>query len=162
MSRGVCCKLTAPWCIRLRAVHAEAERRVDAKVAGLGRGADAAVGVHDDERVLLRQQRRRARLLVLARVPHDDLARLLGRHVDGERVRGLVRRAAGEDVNGRRHLRDGRVVPPKRDVVANLVVLAARQRVRRLHLDAAGRVPRVVLRPGRCGRAIAVARIPCC
>lgn len=129
--------------VRLRRVQNKLEAAEGREIASLGGRGDGRVGVVDDERVSIHQQRILDVLgLVGLRVPGEGARGGIG-HVLRERPgrRGVP--ARDEHVNGRGRALNVGVVPAPGDVVADLVELRASKDPGGDHDDGAWRVLRV-------------------
>lgn len=145
--------------VGLRRVHAKGEAIVRVQVARLGRGTDTAVGIVDNQRVLLGQQRRGdVAALVCAGVPGVGAERLKG-HVLGQSEGARGEAARGQDVDGRRRGLQAGVVPDPGDKVADLVELQDGGRGGGDHGDATGRIDGVEGGVGGLGGAVGSAGV---
>jgi hypothetical protein len=126
-------KLTIPRHILLGRIHAKRQRTKRRKIPGPRRRRKTQLRVVYQQRIFIRQKRLLPRRRVLG-IPHD--LGLLGRHVDRNGVRGLVRGARHHDVDGGGRDGHGCVVPREGDVVAHFVQLVALHDVGGYHCEA--------------------------
>ena len=134
-------RLTLQRNIRLFQIHAKRKPTKRAQLPRLRRRRNTSIRIINNEFIILCQKGRLPVHLFACIPQHFGL---LGRHVDGDGVGGLVGGAGGEHVDGGRRAGERSVVPRKGHPVADFVELRPGDGGGRYHCEAARGQARVV------------------